>query len=167
MVRRVLELRTGEIHDFSGNYSYFLIEREVRRELQAAAFTNQQKKLEQERRFIERFRYKASLATRVQSRVKLLEKRELLEAPDHVQRALEASFQTTATSGRVALSIRRVEMAYGPRPVLTGLSRVERGERVAWGANGVRLTAVPAGRTRSLPGQLCRRLSGLLCPTPG
>jgi len=81
VVRRVLELRTGEVHDFSGNYSDFLIEREVRRELQAAAFTNQQKKLEQERRFIERFRYKASLATRVQSRVKLLEKRELLDGP--------------------------------------------------------------------------------------
>jgi len=139
VVRRVLELRTGQLHDFTGNYSDFLIEREVRRELQAAAFTNQQKKLEQERRFIERFRYKASLATRVQSRVKLLEKRELLEAPDHDQRALKASFQTTATSGREALSIRRVEKAYGPRQVLTGLSlEVERGERVALvGANGV------------------------------
>ncbi|NMA28511.1 MAG: ABC-F family ATP-binding cassette domain-containing protein [Burkholderiales bacterium] len=139
VVGRVLELRTGKIHDFSGNYSDFLIEREVRRELQAAAFSNQQKKLEQERRFIERFRYKATLATRVQSRIKMLEKRELLEAPDHDQRALKADFQTTATSGREVLSIRRVEKAYGPRQVLTGLSlEVERGERVALvGANGV------------------------------
>lgn len=139
VVRRVLELRSGALHDFTGNYSDFLIERERRRELQAAAYANQRKRLEEERRFIDRFRYKASLATRVQSRVKMLEKRELVQAPDRDERALEARFQTTATSGREVLSIRRVEKAYGQRPVLTGLSlEVERGERVALvGANGV------------------------------
>ncbi len=139
VVRRVLELRTSAIHDFAGNYSYFLVERERRRELQAAAYAGQQKRLEEERRFIERFRYKSTLATRVQSRVKMLEKREQIEAPDRDQRALQARFQTTATSGREVLSIRRLEKAYGERPVLTGLNlEIERGERVALvGANGV------------------------------
>ena len=139
VVRRVLEIRAGQVHDFAGNYSYVLEERERRRELQQAAYDNQQKKLEQEQRFIERFRYKATLATRVQSRVKLLDKRERMEAPDRDQRALKATFQTTTTSGREVLSVRRVEKAYGVRRVLTGLSlEVERGERVALvGANGV------------------------------
>ena len=139
VVRRVVELRAGEVHDFAGNYSYFLEERELRREQQQAAYDNQQKKLDQERRFIERFRYKATLATRVQSRIKLLEKRDLVDAPDRDERALKARFESSVTSGREVLSIRRVEKAYGPRKVLTGLSlEVARGERVALvGANGV------------------------------
>lgn len=138
-VNRVLELRFGKVSEYAGNFSFYVEERERRREQQEAAYLNQQKKLKQEMRFVERFRYKATLASRVQSRVKLIEKRELIEAPDRDQRALKAQFAAASASGQSVLSIKNVCKAYGERKVLTGLSlEVQRGERVALvGANGV------------------------------
>ncbi|MGM9998795.1 MAG: ATP-binding cassette domain-containing protein [Candidatus Bruticola sp.] len=138
-VSRVLELRQTKIHDYAGNYSFYVEERERRREQQEAAYLNQQKRLKQEMRFVERFRYKASLATRVQSRLKLIDKRELIEAPDKDQRALKAQFAAASASGQSVLSVKNVCKAYGERQVLTGLSlEVQRGERMALvGGNGV------------------------------
>lgn len=139
VVNRTLELRDGQVHDYAGNYTYYLEEREKRRELQQAAYDNQQKQVAQDQRFVDRFRYKANLATRVQSRIKLMEKRELVAAPDRDQRALKASFVTATTSGREVLTVTNLQKAYGERRVLTGLSlEVNRGERVALvGPNGV------------------------------
>lgn len=139
VVKRILEIRAGEVHDFAGNYSFFLEERERRRELQRASYENQQKQLEHDRRFIERFRYKATFATRVQSRIKQVEKRDLVDAPDRDERGMKVGFVAAGTSGREVLSIRKVVKSYGPRKVLEGLSlEVERGERMALvGANGV------------------------------
>ena len=139
LVKRTLELRQGKIDSYAGNYSFYLQEREVRRELQQAAYDNQQKRLAQEMKFVERFRYKATLATRVQSRVKMIEKRERIEAPDRDQRALKAAFSETVASGEEVLNIHRVCKAYGERQVLQDLSlKVERGERIALvGVNGV------------------------------
>lgn len=138
-VSRTLELRGGKISEYAGNYSFYVEEREKRRELQQAAYDNQQRKLRQDMRFVERFRYKATLATRVQSRIKMIEKRELIEAPDADERSLKAVFAASAASGQEVLSIRGVSKAYGERRVLENLSlEIRRGERVALvGANGV------------------------------
>ena len=138
-ISKVLELRNTKISEYAGNYSFYVQERERRRELQEAAYQNQQKKLKQEMRFVERFRYKATLASRVQSRLKLLEKQDLIEAPDREQRSLKAQFAQASASGQSVLSIKNVTKAYGSHQVLTGLSlEIQRGERVALtGANGV------------------------------
>lgn len=138
-INRVLELRNTKISEYAGNYSFYVEERERRREQQEAAYQNQQKKLKQEMRFVERFRYKATLATRVQSRIKLIEKRDLIEAPDKDQRSLKAQFAVASASGQSVLSVKNVYKAYGQRQVLTGLSlEVQRGERMALvGGNGV------------------------------
>lgn len=157
VVNRTLELANTSIEEYPGNYSFYLEEREVRRELRLAAFQNQQKKLAQEMRFVERFRYKATLATRVQSRMKLIEKRELLSAPERDQRALKAKFELAGVSGREVLTIKNVKKSYGELAVLTGLSmELSRGERVSLvGANGV-------GKST-----LLRLLAGLESPDGG
>lgn len=138
-VKRTLELRAGKIEEYAGGYTFYVEEKERRRAQQQAAYDNQQRKLKQEMRFVERFRYKATLATRVQSRLKLIEKRELLEAPDKDDRSLKAQFATSSASGLSVLSIKNVCKSYGDLQVLTGLSlEIERGERIALvGANGV------------------------------
>ncbi|MBQ7502983.1 ABC-F family ATP-binding cassette domain-containing protein, partial [bacterium] len=138
-VSRTLELRGGKIGEYAGNYSFYAEERERRREQQQAAYDNQQKKLKQEMRFVERFRYKASLATRVQSRIKMIEKRELIDAPDADERSLKAVFSASAASGQEVLSVKNLCKAYGQRKVLENLNlEIRRGERVALvGRNGV------------------------------
>lgn len=139
LVTCTLELRQGKIVSYAGNYTFYLQERELRREQQQAAYENQQKRLAQDMKFVERFRYKATLATRVQSRMKMIEKRQLIEAPDKDQRSLKASFAETVASGEEVLNIHRVSKSYGERTVLKDLSlKVQRGECVALvGANGV------------------------------
>ena len=139
LIKRTLELRNGVINDYAGNYSYYLEEREVRRALQQAAYENQQKQIAKDMEFVERFRYKATLATRVQSRIKLMEKRELIDAPDRDKRSMKADFQTATPSGHEALTINKVSKAYGSRQVLDSFSmEVKRGDRIALiGANGV------------------------------
>ncbi len=139
LVKRILELRYGKISTYAGNYTYYLQEREVRRAQQQAAYDNQQKQLAQDMRFVERFRYKSTLATRVQSRLKMIEKRQMIDAPDRDQRAIKASFAETVASGEEVLNIHRISKSYGDRVVLRDFNlKVLRGERVALvGANGV------------------------------
>ena len=138
-VSRTLELRHAKIYDYAGNFSFYLEERERRRAQQEALYLNQQKRLKQEMRFVERFRYKASLATRVQSKIKAIEKRDLVEAPERLDRSLKAQFAAASASGQAVLSIKKVSKAYGERQVLRDFSlEIQRGERLALvGANGV------------------------------
>lgn len=137
-VNRVVELWDGELEDFPGNYSFYLEERERRRALQEAAYLAQQKKLAHDERFIERFRYKATLASRVKSREKLLEKMDLVDAPEDDPRPMRLSFKTFPDSGREALTAKSLSKSYGSIQVLKNLAvSIERGERVAIvGPNG-------------------------------
>ncbi len=137
-VNRVVELWGGELEDYPGNYTFYLEERERRRELQEAAYATQQKKLAHDQRFIERFRYKATLASRVKSREKLLEKMDLVDAPEDDPRPMRLSFKTFPDSGREALTAKGLVKSYGAIGVLKNCSlTVERGERVAIvGPNG-------------------------------
>lgn len=135
---RTLHLAGGQVDDYAGNYSFFIEEALKRRELHLARYKNQQKKLEADRRFIERFRYKATLASRVKSREKMLEKLELLDAPEAEADRIKLGFVEAPDSGREALVAKGVVKRYGSRQVLSGLSlTVERGEKVAIvGRNG-------------------------------
>ncbi len=135
---RTLELRNGDLEEYAGNYSFYLSEAERRYELRLQKYKNQQKKLAQERRFIERFRYKATLSSRVKSREKMLAKRVTEEMPEAKRKAMRMGFQGAESSGFEVLSVKGLSKAYGPRKLFSNLSfTVERGDRVALvGANG-------------------------------
>jgi len=135
---RTLELSLGELEDYPGNYSFFEEESARRYEQQLMLYRAQQKKLEQDMRFVERFRYKATLATRVQSRLKQIQKRELVDLPEREERSIRLNFVPALDSGREVLSAKGLSKTYGERPVLRGVQvRVERGERIAVvGPNG-------------------------------
>jgi ATP-binding cassette, subfamily F, member 3 len=136
--QRTLELRNGDLEEYAGNYSFYLDEAEKRYELRLQRYKNQQKKLEQERRFIERFRYKATLSTRVKSREKMLAKREMEDLPEARKKSVKMSFQEAESSGSQVLQVKGVHKSYGELNVLKDLSfRLQRGERLALvGANG-------------------------------
>ena len=135
---RTLELRNADLEEYAGNYSFYLAEAERRYELRLQKYKNQQKKLEQERKFIERFRYKATLSSRVKSREKMLAKRVMEELPEAKRKAMRMGFQGAESSGFEVLSVKGLSKAYGPRKLFSNLSfTVERGDRVALvGANG-------------------------------
>jgi ATP-binding cassette, subfamily F, member 3 len=136
--QRTLELRSGDLEEYAGNYSFYLEEAERRYELRLQRYKNQQKKLEQERRFIERFRYKATLSSRVKSREKMLAKRDLEDLPDQKQRSVRMSFQEAQSSGSQVLRVKGLRKAYGEQKLFEDLSfQVARGDRLALvGANG-------------------------------
>lgn len=137
-VNRIIELERGKIEDFAGNYTAYLEEAERREEQQLEAFEQQQKKLEHDQRFIERFRYKATLATRVKSREKMLERMERVEAPRARAAEMRIRFAPASSSGRLALVVKNVAKAYGALQVLQQIDlKVEREERIALiGKNG-------------------------------
>jgi ATP-binding cassette subfamily F protein 3 len=138
IVKRTVELDRGELEEFVGNYSYYLEESANRYQQQLQAYKNQQKKLEHDRKFIERFRYKATLATRVKSREKLVAKMDKVELPGGELPSIKISFQPMAESGREILLAKGVEKSYGTRKILSNVNlKLERGQRVAVvGPNG-------------------------------
>jgi len=97
-VTKIIEIRQGKIQVYGGNYDFYEKEREIRAEQQASAHRRQQVMLEKEKEFIARFKARASHAAQVQSRVKKLEKIELVEAPKE-ERAVKFEFQTPPRSG--------------------------------------------------------------------
>lgn len=143
MVTTTVELYNGHITEYAGNYSFYLQEREERRALQKAAYENQQKSIAETERFIERFRYKATKAKQVQSRVKMLEKLERIPPPPSDQASIHIRFPMPERSGRVVLELSEFSKHYdteeGRVDVFTkarGLI-IERGDKIALvGRNG-------------------------------
>lgn len=144
MVDTIAELDDGAIREFRGDYSSYLERKEQITAVAEATAKNQEKKLRAQRRFIERFRYKASKARQVQSRIKMLEKTESAPQPSETQRALEFDFPAPERAGRVVYEISDFSKEYktpgGPRNVVfrnCPALRVERGDRIAvTGRNG-------------------------------
>lgn len=136
--QRTLELRNADLEEYAGNYSFYLEEAEKRYELRLQRYKNQQKKLEQERRFIERFRYKATLSSRVKSKEKMLAKREMEELPEQRKKSVRMSFQGAQSSGSQVLKVKTASKSYGDHQIFSDLSfDLERGDRLALvGANG-------------------------------
>ncbi len=143
MVTTTVELYNGAITEYAGNYTFYLQERESRRELQRAAYENQQKQIAETERFIERFRYKASKAKQVQSRVKMLEKLDRIPPPPSDQATIAFRFPVPQRSGRVVLELSsfskhydteegRIEVFEDARAL-----HIERGDKIALtGKNG-------------------------------
>ena len=135
---RTLEIELGKLYDYKTNYSHYLTLREERIEQQRRAYENQQKELQATEDFIERFRYKATKAIQVQSRIKQLERIERIEVEDIDRRAMHFSFLPAITSGAYPVIIEGLSKSYGTHTVFEGVNMtIERGEKVAFvGKNG-------------------------------
>ncbi len=135
---RTLEISLGKIYDYAVSYSRYVLLRKERREQQMAAYRNQQKFIEDTQDFIERFRYKATKAVQVQSRIKQLEKLELIEVDEEDLTAMHIKFPAAPRSGTIAVKIKNLTKRYDDHIVLDSLELdVERGEKLAFvGRNG-------------------------------
>ncbi len=138
VTNRTIEISLGKIYDYKASYSEFMKLREERREQQVAAYRNQQKAIEDTEQFIERFRYKATKAVQVQSRIKQLEKMERIEVDEFDNSKLNIKFPPAPHSGKIVAEGKGVCKAYGDNLVLDDIDfAIERGEKVAFvGRNG-------------------------------
>lgn len=138
VTNRTIEITNATTEDYNVSYSQYVIQRVERRQLLQSAYDNQQKEIAQQERFIERFRSKASLATRVQSRIKQLDKVERIELDDEDTSSIKFQFQPAPRSGRTSVEVIGLKKSYDDKPVLKGVDlALERGDRVAFvGKNG-------------------------------
>ncbi|MDH4316895.1 MAG: ABC-F family ATP-binding cassette domain-containing protein, partial [Desulfobulbaceae bacterium] len=131
------ELSLGRLTVFRGNYSHYLLEKSSRMELERAAYDNQQAKIRQTQRFIERFRSKSTKASQVQSRIKQLEKMDLIEL-DETEREVRFTFPPAASCGRDVLMVDNLTKRFGHRTIFENMSlNLQRGDKLAVvGVNG-------------------------------
>ncbi len=135
---RTMEISCGRIYDYKVKYDEFVVLRKERREQQLRAFENQQKQIEDTEAFIERFRYKATKAVQVQSRIKQLERIERIEVDEEDHSALRLKFVCSSRSGNYPVIAEEVRKAYGEHVVFDHVNlTIHRGEKVAFvGKNG-------------------------------
>ena len=135
---RTIEIELGKIYDYKVNYSAFVELRKERREQQLRAYENQQKMLAETEAFIERFRYKATKAVQVQSRIKQLEKVERIEVDDVDNASLRLKFPPAPRSGSYPVIAENLTKRYGDHLVFAGATfTIHRGDKVAFvGKNG-------------------------------
>ncbi len=133
-----VEIWKRRLNFYPGNYSRYAELREERRALLEAAYKNQQDKIRQLEGFINRFRYQATKARQVQSRLKELERMEKIEPPPPEGKTIRFLFPQPKASGRVAVEVCNLAKSYGPKQVFDGANfLIERGDRVALvGVNG-------------------------------
>ena len=131
------ELSYGRVDVYKGNYSYYVKEKEERRAIEKGAYDNQQARIKQTMRFVERFRAKATKARQVQSRVKQLDKLDLIELSDDEQQ-IRFTFPPAPDSGRDVLRVDGVGKSFGGKQVFSGVELLlARGDKVAVvGVNG-------------------------------
>jgi ATP-binding cassette, subfamily F, member 3 len=140
---KTLEIYLGKFNTYNGNFDQYL-KYKAERDLQAEnLFAQQQKKIKETERFIERFRYKASKAKQVQSRVKQLEKVELIELPES-SADINFRFPTPPPSGKINLELKSISKSFGEKKVFAGLDfQVDRGDKIAFvGPNGAGKTTL-------------------------
>ena len=135
---RTIEVTMGRIYDYKVNYSKYLELRKERREQQQKAFEEQQKFIAETKEFIERFKGTYSKTLQVQSRVKMLEKLEILEVDEEDSSALRLKFPPSPRSGNYPVIMENVGKQYGDHVVFKNASlTIERGDKVAFvGRNG-------------------------------
>ena len=138
VTNRTIEISLGKIYDYSVNYSKYVVLRQERLEQQMRAYQNQQKQIQDTEDFIERFRYKATKAVQVQSRIKQLAKIERIEVDEVDTSHLNLKFPPAPRSGDYPVIADDVAKAYGEHVVFSGVNfTIKRGEKVAFvGKNG-------------------------------
>jgi len=134
----IVEVDQKKLISYQGNYSFYLQEKALRSEIQNNAFLNQQQKIKQAEQFITRFRAKASKARQVQSRIKSLERMDLIDEVSDTVAPVNFKFSFQQKSGRVVCDLKQVSKAYGNSVVFNQASAIiERGQKIALiGANG-------------------------------
>ena len=147
---RTVEISLGNVTEYSGNYSFYKKEKEIRKQLLENQYDNQQSYLRQQEKFIERFRYKATKSRQVQSRIKLLDKMDLVELEDE-ESTVNFRFPPATHSGKVAIEITNLTKSYdGKVNVLEDIDlMISKGEKIVlFGVNGAgksTLTRIIAG----------------------
>lgn len=137
LAARTIEISLGDMTEYRGNYSFYLEEKSGRLLARRAAREQQQKKIRETLRFAERFRYKATKARQVQSRLRMIERMEKIELEDD-EKDIVFEFPRPTRPGKVILELERVSKDYEGRPVFGDLSlRIGREDRIAlMGPNG-------------------------------
>lgn len=135
---RTIEINLGKIYDYKVPYSKFKILQQERVQQQLAAYENQQKLIKDTEDFIERFRYKPTKSNQVQSRIKQLEKLELIEVDDLDNAKMHIKFAPAPRSGEIVVETKELTKSYGENVILQDIDLViERGEKIAFvGRNG-------------------------------
>ncbi len=138
LTNRTLEISLGKIYDYKVNYSKYVELRNDLLEQQRASYENQQKKIEEIEQFIERFRYQATKAIQVQSRIKMLEKIDRIEFDEIDRSAMKFRFPPAPHSGQIVVETKQLSKSFGEKTVLNGIDIViEKGRKVAFvGKNG-------------------------------
>jgi len=157
LVGSIVEIRSGKLHRYRGNYDDFLAQRAAAEQQQLAAFKNQQKEIERLQEFADRFRAKASKASQAQAKLKQIERMEKIEAPEAAASTVSFSFPQPQRSGLKVVTLKDVHFSYGEKSVYRGANfEAERDERVVLvGPNG-------AGKST-----LLKLLAGVLSPGAG
>ena len=135
--KRTFELTQGSLNVYQGSYTQYIEQSQTRKEQLVRSFKNQQKEIERTEHFIERFRYKASKASQVQSRIKALDKIKRIEI-EIEEEAIAFTFPPSPRSGQTVIELENIEKSFGELKVFKKASiRIERGDRIAVvGVNG-------------------------------
>jgi len=138
IINKTVESRRSKLTVYAGNYSFYLEEKSLREEIQSNQFKNQQAKIKQEERLIERFRAKASKAKMVQSRIKALDRMEKVDDVDDDNPEVNFSFKFSKPSGRHVVTMEHISKSYPNLEILENTSAIiEKGDKIALiGANG-------------------------------
>jgi ATP-binding cassette subfamily F protein 3 len=138
VINKTVESRKGKLNVYSGNYSFYVEEKQLRGEIQKGEFKNQQAKIKQEEKLIERFRAKASKAKMAQSRIKALDKLERVDDVDDDNPSVNFSFRFSKQSGRHVINIENLTKKYPTIDIVEGAHAIiEKGDKIALiGANG-------------------------------
>ena len=156
VVTRIADLNLRVLTDYHGNYSHYIVERDARMDQLRKAKREQDEEIARVKMFIDRFRYQATKASQVQSRIKMLDKVVPIEAPPERKR-IHFTFPSCAKSGRTVFDLKDIRKAYGDNVIFSHANlHIERGDRLALvGPNG-------AGKST-----LMRMLSGVEAPDRG
>ncbi len=135
---RTVEIMLGRMHDYNVPYSKYVVLRAERRAQQMAAYENQQKLIKDTEDFIERFRYKPTKSNQVQSRIKQLEKLDIIEVDEEDTSSLSIRFPSAPRSGNIVLEVKDAGKCFGDKRIFAGAEfTLERGDKVAFvGRNG-------------------------------
>ncbi len=138
ITNRTIEISLGRIYDYKLPYSKFIEQRREQRKQQMAAYNNQQKMIEKTEEFIERFRYKATKAVQVQSKIKQLNKLERIEVEEEDLSNINIKFPDCPHSGKIVIEAKNISKQYGNLTVLDDINfTLTKGEKIAFvGKNG-------------------------------
>ncbi|MGI8408131.1 MAG: ABC-F family ATP-binding cassette domain-containing protein [Actinomycetota bacterium] len=157
LASKVVEIERAKLVSYTGDYEAFVAQRTARQEQTAAAAKNQARQRAETEQFIERFRYKATKAKQVQSRIKALDKMAVVDAPGKTRKKMNLRFPPPPRAGRVVLEMKDLTFGYAEKNVYKGLDlAIERDQKIALvGPNG-------AGKTT-----LLKLIAGALEPNGG